>query len=92
MSGSSGGATAPAASSGPAAAASAAGSGCGGGAGEGTEEAAKDLADIAAFFRSDLDTSFMYCFDSEPFEIIPSLVSREEMEFKGAFIAKGHEA
>lgn len=52
MSGSSGGATAPAASSGPAAAASAAGSGCGGGAGEGAEEAAKDLADIAAFFRS----------------------------------------
>lgn len=52
MSGSSGGAAAPAASSGPAATSSAAGSGCGGGAGEGPEEAAKDLADIAAFFRS----------------------------------------
>lgn len=51
-SGGGGAAAAPAASSGPAAAASAASSGCGGGAGEGAEEAAKDLADIAAFFRS----------------------------------------
>ncbi|XP_060047910.1 triple functional domain protein [Erinaceus europaeus] len=54
MSGSSaGGAPGPAApSAGPAGPASAAGSGCAGGAGEGPEEAAKDLADIAAFFRS----------------------------------------